>query len=283
MNEDRFLEAEIGVFGGAQPIRFAHKRFSDLPKNHHLHINNHCEIFVFIEGNVDYMVGDSYYSLKRGDVVVIGPHEVHKALIKDDSMYERFYFLVDCHALDCMSVNPMEILLNKPADEGNLVSFDEEKREEMIGLLYDVRNCFAGGRREAVRAFSDFLRFLDAIAGQYAAGRVSAGTGSVTPRLLGEILTYIEENTAAVQSVGEVAGQLGVTPQYLSSYFSAHIGTPLKTYIQAKKITLAKDLLDRGADVTEACYGSGFNECSYFIKVFRRYVGTTPLRYQMRK
>ena len=49
---------------------------------------------------------------------------------------------------------------------------------------------------------------------------------------------------------------------------------------QAKKITLAKDLLDRGADVTTACYECGFNECSYFIRVFRKYVGMTPRKYR---
>ena len=51
-------------------------------------------------------------------------------------------------------------------------------------------------------------------------------------------------------------------------------------WIQAKKIALAKDLLDKGADVTEACYECGFNDCSYFIRVFKKYVGMTPLTYK---
>ena len=100
------------------------------------------------------------------------------------------------------------------------------------------------------------------------------------PQLLEKILAYVAENTASIQSTAEVATALGLSPQYLSAYFSRHIGTPLKIYIQAKKIALAKDLLSKGADVTGACFDSGFNDCSYFIRVFKHYVGVTPLRYR---
>ena len=39
-------------------------------------------------------------------------------------------------------------------------------------------------------------------------------------------------------------------------------------------------MLDEGADVTSVCYDCGFNDCSYFIKVFKSYVGMTPFRYK---
>jgi AraC-like DNA-binding protein len=96
-------------------------------------------------------------------------------------------------------------------------------------------------------------------------------------------LAFVAANTATIQTTAQIAAELGLTPQYLSAYFSQHIGTPLKIYVQAKKIALAKDLLDRGADVTGACFDSGFNDCSYFIRVFKKYVGMTPLRYRQRR
>ena len=97
------------------------------------------------------------------------------------------------------------------------------------------------------------------------------------------ILTYVAENTATLRSTSEIASNLGVSPQYLSSYFSRHIGTSLKHYIQTKRIALAKELLDGGADVTEACYESGFCDCSYFIRVFKKHVGMTPFSYSRRE
>ena len=72
-----------------------------------------------------------------------------------------------------------------------------------------------------------------------------------------------------------------MTSQYLSSYFSKQVGTPLKAYIQTKKVARAKDLLDKGSDVTQACYDCGFNDCSYFIRTFKKHVGMTPLTYKL--
>ena len=49
---------------------------------------------------------------------------------------------------------------------------------------------------------------------------------------------------------------------------------------QISSLCLAKRILEQGASVTEACYESGFNDCSYFIKCFRKSVGFTPYQYR---
>jgi len=281
MAENFDLDANMTVMRGAVPIRFAHHRGPDKPENHRLHINNYVEIYFYIRGDHRYIVEDSLYEMRRGDVIVISPREVHKALLTGEvEDYERFYFLVDPSSFSGMAFDPMAALRERRACEGNLISFDDETREVVIGMLYAIGECFENGRNDQLRALSYFFRILDECAGTAYSRRKSAEASARTPELLAKILAYISANTSRIDSVTEMAAELGLTPQYLSSYFSKHIGTPLKTYIQAKKITLAKDLLDRGADVTTACYECGFNECSYFIRVFRKYVGMTPRKYR---
>ena len=279
--EDFFrIDANISAMQGALPIRVAHHKTVDHPNNHVLHINNYIEIYVYVSGNHNYIVENSVYELKRGDIVIINPLEVHKALPLSGGPYERFYFLVDAHAFDAMCIDPLAAFLGKPLGTGNLISFGEEKREELLEVLYAISDCFRDGRNDQLRAFAYFMRLLDELNRELINRGSVAGTITRTPSLLEKILAYVAENTAAIQSITEIASALGLTPQYLSGYFSKHIGTPLKTYIQAKKIALAKDLLDKGADVTEACYECGFNDCSYFIRVFKKYVGMTPLTYK---
>jgi len=50
--------------------------------------------------------------------------------------------------------------------------------------------------------------------------------------------------------------------------------------IQIKKIALAKSMLIAGSNVTETCFACGFNDCSYFIRIFRKYAGMTPAAYR---
>ena len=93
-------------------------------------------------------------------------------------------------------------------------------------------------------------------------------------------MKYIDQNAAKIESVEELARRFGLSMPYLSSTFKSKIGTPIKSYIQAKKIAYAKELLDNDYSVTDACYECGFNDCSYFIKVFKRHIGVTPYRYK---
>ena len=112
--EDFFrLNANINAMQGALPIRVAHHKTLDAPNNHVLHINNYIEIYVYVSGNHNYIVENSVYELKRGDVVIINPLEVHKALPLSKGPYERFYFLVDAHTFDAMCINPLAAFLGK--------------------------------------------------------------------------------------------------------------------------------------------------------------------------
>lgn len=280
MAQNFHIDANMNIMRGAIPIRFSHHKSVDKPENHVLHLNNYVEIYIYVFGNHNYIVENNLYELKRGDIIVINPREVHKALPLCETLYERFYFLIDRNTFDGMNFDPLARILNKPPHMGNLVSFDDKTCQSILNMLYEISDCFFNGRNDQLRAFGYLMRILDEIDRYLKNGCPSDGDITQTPELLRKILVYVSKHTKDLQAITEISDALGVTPQYLSSYFSKQIGTPLKTYIQAKKIALAKDLLDKGADITWTCYECGFNDCSYFIKIFKKYVGKTPMAYK---
>ena len=282
MNDYFRINAELNAMQEHIPIRFVHNRSMDRPESHVLHINNYIEIYVYIEGNHQYIVENSVYKLKKGDVIIINPREVHKALTNKEVLYERFYFLVDQRTFARMHLNPLSSILNKEDGRSNLISFEEPVRQRVLDTLYGISDCFKEGREDQLRAYALFLSLLAEIDRYLREEQPMELQNAHTPEVLKRILSYVAENTAEIQSVTEISDALGFSPQYLSSYFSHQVGTPLKTYVQAKKIALAKNLLAHGSDVTEACYDCGFNDCSYFIKVFKKYVGVTPMQYKRR-
>lgn len=282
MNDLFRISADLIAMQESIPIRFVHNRSMDQPEKHVLHINNYVEIYVYIEGDHQYIVENSLYKLKKGDIVIINPREVHKALLSKEVLYERFYFLVDLQSFDRMHLNPLLPILNKLDGRSNLISFDESVRPKILNILYGISDCFKEGKDDQLRALSLFLSLLDEIDRFLKIDEPLELQTAHTPEVLKRILRYVADHTAELQSITEISDALGFSPQYLSSYFSHQVGTPLKTYIQAKKIALAKELLSKGADVTEACYDCGFNDCSYFIKVFKKYVGATPMSYKRR-
>jgi AraC-like DNA-binding protein len=82
--------------------------------------------------------------------------------------------------------------------------------------------------------------------------------------------------------VREIAGALACTPDHLSRQFHQAVGTKLLAWIAEERIALAKNLLkETSHNIAEVGWTSGFNEPSYFIRIFKRYTGLTPRAYRM--
>ncbi len=54
-------------------------------------------------------------------------------------------------------------------------------------------------------------------------------------------------------------------------------------YLTAVRIEKAKELLETGTSVTEACFSVGFDSLGSFITLFKRRAGITPSEYRRRK
>ena len=250
-----------------------------------MHINKYCEIYVFIDGEANYIVEDMFFSLKKGDIVIITPYEVHKAVLKKKGYYERFYFLIPVDAFSYMVSDPLKKILEQIKIHKNLLSLPKKEREKMIDILYEIRKLTENKPETDILVYSLFLKFIDIIIrnlGTSDDDRISKNAQQF-PQILSDILRYIDENLTDIRTAEEIADNFHISSPYLSSIFKSYTNIGIKKYIQLRKISYAKSLLDSGRNVTEACFESGFNSCSYFIKTFKEHIGTTPLAYIMEK
>ena len=79
----------------------------------------------------------------------------------------------------------------------------------------------------------------------------------------------------------DTAKLLKISPAYLSRLFKKETGMPFGDYVNKLKIEEAASLLlyTEYSD-TEISALLGFSSQSYFIKVFRKFIGTTPKKYK---
>jgi len=92
---------------------------------------------------------------------------------------------------------------------------------------------------------------------------------------------FIQENYTRHLSVPEIAKEVGLSPEYLSSQFHKLTGTTLPSYITKRKIAEAKNLL-RFTDMSLAEISEylSFSSQSYFQSVFKKETGDTPNAYR---
>lgn len=92
---------------------------------------------------------------------------------------------------------------------------------------------------------------------------------------------YIREHFAERLQLADVAALAGLSSTYFSKLFKVETQTTFTEYLTRVRIDEAKRLLlmddSRLGDLAEAC---GFEDQSYFTKVFVRLVGVTPSRYR---
>lgn len=92
---------------------------------------------------------------------------------------------------------------------------------------------------------------------------------------------FIQENYTRHLSVTEIANEVELSPEYLSSQFHKLTGTTLPSYITKLKIAEGKNLL-RFTDMTLAEISEylSFSSQSYFQNVFKKETGDTPNEYR---
>lgn len=90
-------------------------------------------------------------------------------------------------------------------------------------------------------------------------------------------LDYIHRHLHYPLTLPVIAEAIGLSPCYLSRLFRKETGGSIVDYIQRERIEAAKNML-RYSDYTPAEIGNylSFSTQSYFIRIFRKYTGTTP-------
>lgn len=94
-------------------------------------------------------------------------------------------------------------------------------------------------------------------------------------------ICFLKENIYHTITINEIAAGLNMSASNLINNFKKKTGMTPKEYQNLLKIKASKEDL-RFKNVTEVCYDLGFENVSYFIKLFKSYYGETPKQYAMR-
>ncbi len=103
----------------------------------------------------------------------------------------------------------------------------------------------------------------------------------VNKNILTPVYEYIEKNIFEDLSLNRVSSACNISANYLSRLFSKFNDTTFSNYVNQKKIEYAKKLLvSTDMSVNEIAIRFGYNDCSYFIKVFKKEIGLSPAKYR---
>ncbi len=263
-------------------FRISHN-INSAPMTFAFHSHDFWELYFYVSGNVTYYIENETYYLSKGDILIIQPGKLHRAIISDDSPYERYVLWIYA---DCVSENDsiralaeaVEAIINEK--NTRLVSFGGHELV-LLGELFDKLNSAFVSRDEYFRCVGESCITL--ILGEIRKALSAAPVkNSEHDELISRVIARINSDIADTPSLDELAAEFHLSKYYLSHRFREYTGTTVHRYILAKKINTAKELLGKGLSTGEVCEKCGFCNYSNFYKAFVGMTGETPSAFKVR-
>lgn len=109
------------------------------------------------------------------------------------------------------------------------------------------------------------------------------GSGDQAGRLVKSAITFIEQNYAQDISILQIAKELRVTHNYLSTLFHKKTGTTFVKYLTRLRMMKAKELLAMpDIQVQQAAEKVGYYSTRHFTRLFTEFTGCYPSEYKKR-
>lgn len=163
---------------------------------------------------------------------------------------------------------------------------------QLIHQASAVSPSIGAQQEDLLTEFNDLIRSAsstgDLMASTYSllfdSGNIS--DRKLSPRELYDYAAqYIEDNYAQPLSMQSVCDEIGISQTYLSRLFRKYSDTTFNAWLTRCRMEAAKKLLTEKPDLllrdVAACVG--YEDSSYFTKVFHQYTGLTPSQFTSEK
>ena len=102
-----------------------------------------------------------------------------------------------------------------------------------------------------------------------------------TDSIISRVKEYLDNHYCTAISRNDLADVVYLNPNYLSRLFKREMNTSINSYLIDKRIDKAKSLLEHSdMPVHAVSMEVGYNNFSYFTKLFREKTGQTPNEYR---
>ncbi|MNY27112.1 Xylose operon regulatory protein [compost metagenome] len=107
------------------------------------------------------------------------------------------------------------------------------------------------------------------------------GSGVKDPSLLQHIVKFIRTHLSDRLTMNDLTNEACMSKTSFYRYFKRELGMSPNEFVLKERIKFAKSLLkDPAIQVNQVCFESGFDDCNYFIRAFKKIEGITPKQFQ---
>jgi AraC-like DNA-binding protein len=257
----------------------------------HLDFHWHDELeFLYVtEGSAIFQVDISSYKVSAGEALFINSGKIHAGYAQEEPgcTYCAVVFnpsLLMGSSYDALQVKFLDPLLTgKYATSAHIKGTSEWDREILahIGAIMELglAKQFTYELQIKGHLYLVFSFILSNNALNITDNKPSANIYKAEK--LKEILQYIQNNYYRKITIRELASRLNMSEGHFCRFFKQMLKRKPIDYINYYRVSMAAKLLaDSRKKIIEVAMDVGFDNCSYFINIFKGYMKCTPSEYR---
>ena len=246
------------------------------------HWHREFELIRVLEGTLEMTLNEKPLSVHAGDFVFIHGGVLH-AGVPHDCVYECLVFDLQAIRNTCPACDPYirRITEKSVLVHDHFYSHDQAV-EPLLPLIFDPMRTTPPGHEMIVTGAIYQLLGVIFSQGLYVEDVPHAGKNEMKRiTQLKSVLDYIDENYMHPITLQQLSDAASMTPKAFCRFFRQMTRQTPMAFVNRQRIEHACDeLVASSGSITDVALSCGFNDLSYFIKVFKRTMGVTPGEYQ---
>ena len=273
-------------------VRYA--RYMKLDKNatyaHTIPCDN--RLFYTVDGSGALEANGNLYNMKKGDLLLFKAGTEYKIFPADESVnYLVLNFdYTSAHSSITTPIPPKALEAFNKNDMIEEIFFDDIPEFSLPVYLkkrLDISDKMSEIEKEYSRKILHFETKISNILSEIlidCVREIKLQTVSDGYEIIDDILQFIHDNYDKKLTNVSLGEKFRFHPNYISHLIKRYTGKPLHKYILNVKLSRAIDLLDEGRlSVGEIADRCGFCDIYYFSRLFKPYMGISPLEYRGKK
>jgi AraC-like DNA-binding protein/ligand-binding sensor protein len=171
------------------------------------------------------------------------------------------------------------VLLSRAAMKPRLANQENSEDSPYDAVLLEANNRYFRCIQEAknVEELTDVLHIIV----ERVSAQIFSFQGMCHASVLRKAERFIRENYIRKISLQEIADAAGLSAPYFSTIFKEEMGENLSSYLNRLRVEKARHMLaETDLTLTEIASSCGFEDQSWFSKIFKSFTGISPGKYR---
>lgn len=248
-------------------------------------------------GECEIVTNNEKILVKQNNIIIIGNHATHSvmeidkgAIVVNISLKEATFTLNDFDFIQQNIQNQnisnllFPLLLNENLGENTYALFKTSHNQQIINTIYDIifeyyHPDIQTNQIIRLEILTLFSRLVRSVSKDHASIKVKK---SVSGNNILSLLLYIEKHYSDI-TLKKMADHFGFNPNYLSNYLKKKTGRSFIQLVHLQRINVAAEYLSySNASIESIASKVGYENPSYFYKVFKKNLHILPTEYRKR-